>query len=111
MNGLDSIALTKLDILTGLDSLKICTAYRAENVTHYDLPFGPSDLSPFEPIYEELPGWEVDLRGIRRWEGLPLQARAYIQRIEELCSVPVRLVSVGPERSQVVETDRSLVAG
>lgn len=104
INGLTELALTKLDILTGLDSLKICTAYRAEGETHYDLPFGPSDLSPFEPIYEELPGWEVDLRGIRRWESLPLQARAYIQRIEELCSVPVGLVSVGPERSQVVET-------
>jgi adenylosuccinate synthase len=103
VNGLTELALTKLDILTGLPSIKLCHAYRQGERTLTDLPLGPADLSPFEPLYEELPGWEQDLGDVRAWEDLPAQARAYILRIEELSGVPVRLVSVGPERQQVVE--------
>lgn len=103
VNGLTELAITKLDILSGIPALKICVAYSKEEKTYSDLPFGPSYLSPFTPIFEELPGWEADLTSVRRWEDLPRQARAYILRIEELSGVPVRLVSVGPERDQVVE--------
>jgi adenylosuccinate synthase len=103
VNGLTELALTKLDILTGLPSIKLCVAYRQGASTVTELPLGPADLSPFEPLYEELPGWEQDLGGVRAWEDLPEAARAYILRIEELSGVPVRLVSVGPERQQVVE--------
>jgi adenylosuccinate synthase len=103
VNGLNELTLTKLDILSGLNPLKICTAYRSGGHIFHDLPFGPSDLGQFEPVYEELPGWEADIRSTRRWAELPLHAREYIQRIEELCGVAVRLVSVGPERQQVVE--------
>lgn len=103
VNGLTELALTKLDILTGLRFIKLCIAYRQGEQTHTNLPFGPADLSPFEPVYEELPGWEQDLTKVQAWEDLPPQARAYILRIEELSGVPVRLVSVGPERQQVVE--------
>jgi adenylosuccinate synthase len=103
INGLTELALTKLDILTGLETLKICAGYRQGGRTFNDLPFGPSELAGFEPVYEELPGWEKDLRAASAWEDLPKQARAYILRIEELCGVPVRMVSVGPEREQVVE--------
>lgn len=105
INGLTELALTKLDILTGLDSLKICTGYRAGDRTYEHLPFGPSDLSPFEPIFEELPGWVGNVSAMRRWEELPAEARAYLSRIETLCGVPIRLVSVGPERDQVIEID------
>jgi len=103
VNGLTELALTKLDILTGLDPLRICTAYRQGEQVYRDLPLGPGALEDFEPIYEELPGWQSDLRDARAWEELPSQARAYILRIEELSGVPVRMVSVGPERQQVVE--------
>ncbi len=103
VNGLTELTLTKLDVLTGLPSLCICTAYRADGREYEELPYGPADLSPFEPVYEELPGWEDDLRQVRTWEELPEQARAYILRLEELSGVPVRLVSVGPEREQIVE--------
>ena len=102
INGLTELALTKLDILTGLDPLYICTAYRRADQTYQDLPYGPNQLSGFEPIYEQLPGWQEDIRHARRWEELPQAARAYILRIEKLSGVPVRLVSVGPEREQVV---------
>jgi adenylosuccinate synthase len=103
INGLTELALTKLDILSGLPTIQLCVAYREAERTYADLPFGPAYLSPFQAIYEQLPGWEQDIRAVRRWEDLPSQARAYILRIEELCGVPVRLVSVGPEREQVVE--------
>jgi adenylosuccinate synthase len=103
INGLSELALTKLDILTGLNPLRICTAYRRGGQSYEYLPFGPGELEGFEAIYEELPGWQEDLRHVRAWEGLPAQARAYILRIEELSGVAVRMVSVGPERDQVVE--------
>jgi adenylosuccinate synthase len=103
INGLTELTLTKLDVLSGLPVLKICAAYESAGEIITELPFGPNNLSPFEPVYEELPGWEENLTGVRRWEDLPRQARAYILRIEELCGVPVSLVSVGPERDQVVE--------
>lgn len=103
INGLTELALTKLDILTGLDPIKICVAYRSGGQTLDDLPLGPGDLSGFDPVYEEFPGWEKDLREVRLWEDLPPEARAFILRIEELSSLSVRLVSVGPERNQVIE--------
>lgn len=103
INGLTELALTKLDVLSGFETLKICVAYQAGDQKYTDLPFGPADLSPYKPIYEEFPGWKTDLQGIRTWEELPEQAKAYLLRIEELISVPLRIVSVGPERGQVLE--------
>jgi adenylosuccinate synthase len=103
VNGLTELALTKLDILTGLKTVRVCVAYRKGDHVHNELPLGPGELAGFEPVYEELPGWEKDLRAVRAWEDLPSQARAYILHIEELSGVPVRMVSVGPEREQVVE--------
>lgn len=103
INGLTELAITKLDILTGLESIKICVAYRRGDQIQENLLFGPGDIAGFEPVYEELPAWQEDLRGVRSWENLPRSARTYILRIEELCGIPVRLASVGPERDQVVE--------
>ena len=103
INGLSELAITKLDVLTGLEKVNICVAYRANGQTYQELPYGPGDLASFQSIYEEHPGWQEDLRGCRSWEQLPQAARAYILRIEELCATPVRLTSVGPERDQVVE--------
>ena len=103
INGISELAVTKLDILSGLESLKLCTAYRRDGKTLTDLPFGPADLSPYEPVYEELPGWSEDVSGVRKWADLPSTAKKYLERIEALCGVPIRLVSVGPERQQLVE--------
>ncbi|HLA98336.1 MAG TPA: adenylosuccinate synthase [Anaerolineales bacterium] len=105
INGFTELTITKLDILTGLHPLKIVLAYRHNGQTINELPFGPGELSKFEPVYEEMAGWQQDLGSVRRWEQLPPQARAYILRIEELCGVPVRLISVGPERDQVIEIE------
>jgi adenylosuccinate synthase len=103
INGITELCLTKLDILTGIDPLRICVAYRKDRESYQDLSMGPGYLEVFEPVYQELPGWKQEIRQVRQWEELPAEARAYVLRIEELSRAPVRLVSVGPEREQVVE--------
>lgn len=103
INGVTELSVTKMDILSGLPEIRICTAYRSGGKEYTHLPLGPADLSPFEAVYETLPGWEADIRDVRRWQDLPVEAREYIRRMEEISGVPVRHVSVGPERSQVVE--------
>jgi adenylosuccinate synthase len=103
VNGLTELVLTKLDILSGMNSIQLCVAYHLEDHVFAELPLGPGGLGAFEPVYEELPGWHEDLRSVRSWDDLPDQACDYILRIEELTGVPVRMVSVGPEREQWVE--------
>ncbi len=103
LNGLTELAVTKLDILTGIRPLRLCAAYQtADGRRLEELPFGPADLGLYEPVYEELPGWDEPLGEIRRWQDLPAAARAYLEQIAALCKVPIRLVSVGPEREQIV---------
>jgi adenylosuccinate synthase len=102
INGISELAITKLDILSGLESIRLCIAYRRDGKIFTDLPFGPADLSPYEPVYEELPGWKEDVSAVRRWEGLPKDAQVYLARIADLAGAPVRMVSVGPEREQIV---------
>lgn len=101
LNGLTELALTKLDILTGLETIKICTAYLQGNQECTDLPLGPADLSPFQPIYADLPGWDALLADGR----LTPPARHFVDAIANLCGVPVKCVSHGPERDQVVWLD------
>ena len=103
VNGVSELMITKMDILSGLSNLRLCVAYQAGGETVHDLPLGPARLEPYEPVYEELPGWDGDISGVRRWRDLPEAARTYVRRIAEFCQVPVRRVSVGPERDQVVE--------
>lgn len=102
VNGLTELVLTKLDVLSGLETIRLCTAYTAHGTHYEELPLGPADLSPFTAEYEMLPGWDADVTGARRLSDLPEAARNYIRRIEELTGVPVTMVSVGPERSQII---------
>ena len=102
VNGITELALTKLDILTGLENIRLCTAYRRDAQVLADLPFGPVDLDLYEPVYEEFPGWQEDLSAVREWGSIPPGARTYIDRIAELCGSPVGQVSVGPERDQII---------
>jgi len=103
VNGLTELILTKLDVLSGLPEVRLCTAYRSGERSYERLPLGPADLSPFEAVYEVLPGWMEDVSCIRTWDALPENARRYVKRIAELSGVPVSQVSVGAERSQVVD--------
>ena len=102
INGLTELVITKLDILSGFETLKLCSAYRKGGQTQTDLPFGPSGLEDCEPIYNEFPGWSEDISAIRAWADLPPAAKAYLDAIANLAGIPVRLVSVGPEREQIV---------
>jgi adenylosuccinate synthase len=102
LNGFTELAVTKLDILSGLETIRLCVAYEAGGKRLEDLPFGPSNLQTFQPVYEELPGWTEDVSGVRKWEALPKAAQMYLDRVASLTGVPIRLVSVGPEREQVI---------
>jgi adenylosuccinate synthase len=101
-NGMTEFVLTKLDILAGLDPVRICNAYRRDGRTHRDLPMGLSGLETFQPVYEDLPGWQEDIRGTRSKAELPAAARNYVDKIEKETGVPVSLVSVGSEREEFI---------
>lgn len=101
-NGLTELALTKLDILTRLDPLRICVAYSYRGECLEDFPQDGEVLAQCKPIYEELPGWQEDVTAARSFSDLPAEARAYIARIEALAQVRVTMASVGPERTQLV---------
>jgi adenylosuccinate synthase len=103
INGLTELVMTKLDILSGFETVKICTTYQIGEKTFTEPPFGKYDLGNVEPVYLDLPGWSADLGGIRSWQDLPEQTRQYIRTVSELSGVQVKYASVGPEREQIVE--------
>lgn len=102
LNGINGIALTKLDVLDGLETLKICVGYRLGEVDYTYLPACESEQNQLSPIYEDLPGWAESTRGIRDYEKLPPEARAYIRRLEELLGASISLISTGPERESTI---------
>ncbi len=101
LNQFESIVITKLDVLDGMPSLRICTAYDVDGVEYDTVPPTPL-LTRAVPRYEELPGWDTPSAGAATWDGLPQNARQYVRRIEELVGAPVSLVSVGPGRDQTI---------
>ena len=101
VNGLSELMLTKMDILSGMDELKLATAYDLDGRRGDYPPVTHEQLERVVPVYESLPGWQEDIRHCRRFEELPQAARTYIQRISELCDIPIKSVSVGPERDQL----------
>jgi adenylosuccinate synthase len=103
VNGLTEIFLTKLDVLSGLDTVQLCVAYRYEGRTYEDFPPHQSIVHKAEPVYEELEGWPEELAEARALDELPPAARKYVDRIADLAGIPVRTVSVGPSREQPVE--------
>jgi adenylosuccinate synthase len=104
INGATELFLTKLDVLSGLDEIRVCTGYRRAGaaIPLVDFFAAAEGLEQCEPVYESLPGWKEDLRPLRKWEGLPEPAEAYVKFIEESCEIPVTHISVGPERSAVI---------
>jgi len=108
LNYPDSIAITKLDILSGLDSINICHAYEYEDQTYKDLPCHQTILHKCRPVFTEMEGWKQDITAVKNFKDLPLQAQRYIEKIEALLGVPVSMISVGPERNQIIIRDKSL---
>jgi len=102
VNGLTSISLMLLDVLTGFDKIQVCTAYKMGDQIIKDFPASLEDLAKCEPVYEELEGWTEDITSVERFEDLPENAKKYVAKIEELVGVSVDMVSVGPNRAQTI---------
>ncbi len=108
LNGLTGLAITKLDVLGGLEEIKICPAYLYKGERVEAFPANLKVLESCEPLYETLPGWEEDISHLRRYDDLPTNVRGYLKRIEELTGVPVQIVSVGPGREQTIVLNNPL---
>lgn len=102
INGVSGMCLTKLDVLDGLESLKLCTGYMLNGNKVDIFPVGAEEAAACEPIYEEMPGWKESTVGVQSLANLPKNARAYIKRIEELVGVPIDMISTGPDREETI---------
>jgi adenylosuccinate synthase len=102
INGVSGLCITKLDVLDGVEELKICTGYKLDGGFSDILPVGADDLARCEPVYEALPGWSASTVGVKDLPALPVAARAYLKRIEEVCGIPVDMISTGPDREETI---------
>ncbi|MBT1279341.1 adenylosuccinate synthase [Thermoanaerobacter sp. CM-CNRG TB177] len=102
VSGITHFALTKLDTLTGLKKIKICTGYKFNGRIITDFPASLEDLAQCEPVYEEFDGWDENIQGAKTFEDLPYNAQKYVKRIEELMGIKATIISVGPERNQTI---------
>jgi len=102
VNGLGSLAVTKLDVLDGVEELKICTGYRHAGRPYREMPGDLDVLSECEPVYEVLPGWREATTGVRSYKALPPRAKRYLSRIEELAGCPIDIISTGSRRDETI---------
>jgi adenylosuccinate synthase len=109
VNGLGSLIVTKMDVLDSFEEIKLCTGYQYEGKPLKTFPASLRVLAACEPVYETLPGWQTPTGNARSFEDLPQQARSYIARLEEVCEVPVSLISVSPSREAYIARDESLL--
>jgi adenylosuccinate synthase len=110
VSGIDQLALTKLDVLDGLESISLCTGYRHGGRVLHDFPADLKLLAACEPVYEELPGWSKPTRGARSYDELPREAQAYVRRLEEVTGVPAAIISTGSDREETIVRDGQLTA-
>ena len=109
INGIDALALTKLDVLDGLSEVLICSGYKTSGGTLTEFPADLRCLSGAEPIYERMPGWSTPTRGVTRFEGLPEEARRYVRRLEEVTGVDCAIISTGSDRTETILETGSIV--
>ncbi len=102
INSLTGLCITKLDVLDGMDTLKLCTAYKYNGENLELPPLGADAIEQCEPVYEEMPGWSEATEGVRDFESLPANAQNYLKRLEEIVGVPVDIISTGPERNETI---------
>ena len=102
INSLTGLCITKLDVLDGLDILKLCTGYEYEGETLELPPLGADAIEKCVPVYEEMPGWSESTEGVRDYDALPEKAKKYLKRMEEIVGVPVDIISTGPERDETI---------
>jgi len=102
LNGVSGLCITKLDVLDGAETLKICVGYDMDGAMSEILPVGAEELARCVPVYEEMPGWQESTVGVKGHDRLPKAARAYLARVEKLCGVPIDMISTGPERDETI---------
>ena len=102
INGVSGLCVTKLDVLDGMETLRICVGYTTQSGYSDILPVGAENLELCEPVYEEMPGWSQSTVGIKHLDALPAAAQAYLKRMEALCEVPIALISTGPDREETI---------
>ena len=105
LNGIEALAVTKLDVLDGLEEIKVCTAYRQDGEVLHDFPADAGVLASCEPIYETLHGWSSPTQGAQREVDLPAAARGYVARLEELAGAPAVILSTGSDRTDTIVRD------
>ncbi|MCE0485907.1 adenylosuccinate synthase [Ornithinimicrobium sediminis] len=103
INGVTDFVITKLDVLTGLETIPVCVAYDVQGTRHDEMPVNQSDFHHAQPVYEELPGWTEDISGCRTFDDLPPNAQRYVLRVEELVGARVSAIGVGPGRTQTIQ--------
>jgi len=109
INGIDALALTKLDVLDGLEKIDICTGYTVGSRTITDFPSDLNTIGAITPVYESWPGWSAPTKGVRDYASLPAQAQRYIKRLEEVSGVPVGIVSTGSDRAETIVRQDNVV--
>ncbi|MBM3393828.1 MAG: adenylosuccinate synthase [Betaproteobacteria bacterium] len=102
INGVSGLCVTKLDVLDGMESLQIGVGYRANGRSYELLPVGAEALAECEPIYEEIPGWSDSTVGVKHYDKLPQAAQRYLARLQEVCGVPIDIISTGPDRDETI---------
>jgi adenylosuccinate synthase len=102
INGLSGLCITKLDVLDGFETIRLCVGYTLDGQKLDVLPRGAEAVARCEPIYEDFPGWKGTTFGIREWDKLPIEAQKFLRRIEEVAGKPIAMVSTGPERDETI---------
>jgi adenylosuccinate synthase len=102
INGVSGLCVTKLDVMDGMEIVRIGVGYKINGEFCDILPVGAESLVGCEPVYEDMPGWSSSTVGVKRYEDLPVQARNYLERIAKICEVPVDMVSTGPDRDETI---------
>ncbi len=110
VNGLSGLALTKLDVLDGLKELQLCTGYELDGETIDILPMGADEIARCKPVYETLPGWSESTVGVTQYDKLPINARLYLQRVEQVTGVPIHIISTSPDRDHTIMMQHPYVA-
>ena len=102
INSVSGMCITKLDVLDGLESIRICVGYKYNNEVRQTPPVGAEAFAAVEPVYEEMPGWKESTVGVKNYDQLPANAKAYLKRIEEVTEIPIDIISTGPERTETI---------
>ena len=102
INGVSGLCVTKLDVMDGMDVVRLCTGYKVDGETIDILPSGAEMLAKCEPIYEDMPGWKGSTVGVKSYDALPVAAKSYLKRMEEICGVPIDIISTGPDRDETI---------